>query len=1542
MLRDKLTELSEAANRAFLDDDLENALELYDQAIQLCPANHVLHSNRSATLLRLERFRESLDEAEQSILINPKWPKGYLRKGDALRGAKRIEESILAYCQGLAVGGGVEMIAALKDSLRHSLAKERLSVILDEDSGDDLEELRLDPFLLISIIGQEYLNSGFTAQATALLNLALEMDTADCKSVELKLSVFGALSFAYCQQKNYPKAIKYLEVQLDICRQLGELGKQLVIHSSIAKIAVLNDEITLATVHLEKQIEIMLAKGEDASDIRIHLCDLYIQLGRYQCAAQQLAAVGSNSFKSILGVVKLALAKNDTVVALNYCKRLKKASGNAMERAMATVLKCKCLLLRKETTMALNILRSAVARFETDEPSPEVVGQYFGILSECHLAVGQYCTARKWARKELKIATSTGSVELEADSLRNLSNIYQAVEDYPNAVILWYKYCSVIADRSIETRLSSLQLLANLYQKCGRFVEAEASLLQRLLLARKIGCHALVIDAHADMYQFYRALRNEEKSKEHWELAHKIFTEMDVVEREALIVEMSGDRCFDAGSLEEAIEAYDRCLMIVQEDGDLQKEARLCAKLGASHWSLYHADEALAYYQQSLAVCQQTSDLDSMLELYQAMANIHFRKGAMEECHSCLRCYLTLAGFLSKNVARLEAFISIGRTLLLRGRYKEAKKIFMKAFYLTTEKDRRRERGLIHGYIAECYLGLGDKAKASLNFCKQIPFFDDIDDIDGKCETLRHLIEEKQLTKDADWAMRLCKSRVNLSRLGSIDLQVEVLEESAEVAASLSHPQDAYKFLEKAVVLCVTNKYGNILALLLKLKNKYVKCGMKKKAVMLLRKYLVVVADFGQRVTMLFELGKLELQEGLVSNAIAHIVEAREACQDKNLKALCEYALACAFYAKKRYKDALYHMQNVNNLRSSQLASSNDRLELELALIEWQCNASDQAIQAVQHIASKNNSLIIHKFLDESCLYDLLNHDKLSRIAAIHWTMTRGDFVTARHLFNLHRDIYHNSLEYAADLALLYWHDQKFIESAEFLETYLGQCSEKDSDTWSDELSLIQFHSRQQALLDFLYVMLILSKYVVSADAVETVAVAESKFWRDIRNREQSMQYCIPSLQSTSECIKTLNSSLLYCLPVDHYKLLWHFKSGHAAKFCYLDSATTNELPLFYSQFLDQMLATGAITALDSEEFGLLINNSDLLVNVKWGVGTEKIHLTALHEKKYECSQKIPQIGILCAGVNFADTSWEHVSCSDDIDFICKAQVCSVVIIDFTKFAIDFDNILQYKMDIDVAILINSRRDELAGDFRLIGTRCVLDIKLHSFHLLVPFFEKLITGCTVEECLELLQMRDVRLFGDRGSKVRLGTAQLTRKALVNAHKHGLSSDWISEKDQKTLESFEGLPLKMQAYLLDMMSAPKTEEILISVEKLEDLYEQQGKGQVLSECSADDLQQVFVQLAHDEQLATLQFAKRVFADHLYCTCDDGSSIELCSDLDELMKSLVTKIRATRKKQRRRKFRTRGFHSEGENSRRSSLSENTDSEAVVVDVEFRDSE
>lgn len=72
---DKLITLSDVANRAFYDGNFEKALTLYNEAIQLNPTNFILYSNRSAIFLRLKCFRKSLDDAKQSLALNPKWAK---------------------------------------------------------------------------------------------------------------------------------------------------------------------------------------------------------------------------------------------------------------------------------------------------------------------------------------------------------------------------------------------------------------------------------------------------------------------------------------------------------------------------------------------------------------------------------------------------------------------------------------------------------------------------------------------------------------------------------------------------------------------------------------------------------------------------------------------------------------------------------------------------------------------------------------------------------------------------------------------------------------------------------------------------------------------------------------------------------------------------------------------------------------------------------------------------------------------------------------------------------------------------------------------------------------------------------------------------------------------------------------------------------------------------------------------------------------------------------------------------------------------------
>lgn len=74
----------------------------------------------------------------------------------------------------------------------------------------------------------------------------------------------------------------------------------------------------------------------------------------------------------------------------------------------------------------------------------------------------------------------------------------------------------------------------------------------------------------------------------------------------------------------------------------------------------------------------------------------------------------------------------------------------------------------------------------------------------------------------------------------------------------------------------------------------------------------------------------------------------------QNLKATCEYILACAYYDNRNYMEALYHMQNFENLQKNLSMNQKKMMKLELLLIEWNCNASDHAIEAIQNIVMES------------------------------------------------------------------------------------------------------------------------------------------------------------------------------------------------------------------------------------------------------------------------------------------------------------------------------------------------------------------------------------------------------------------------------------------------------------------------------------------------------------------------------------------------------------------------------------------------------------
>ncbi|KAK5581244.1 hypothetical protein RB653_001275 [Dictyostelium firmibasis] len=96
--------LKNNGNKAFYKHEYEMALHWYQLAIDVedvlhenAPKDqliaHTLYSNKSACNFNLKNFEESLKDAEKSIELAPQWPKGYLRKAQALEALNRKDEA---------------------------------------------------------------------------------------------------------------------------------------------------------------------------------------------------------------------------------------------------------------------------------------------------------------------------------------------------------------------------------------------------------------------------------------------------------------------------------------------------------------------------------------------------------------------------------------------------------------------------------------------------------------------------------------------------------------------------------------------------------------------------------------------------------------------------------------------------------------------------------------------------------------------------------------------------------------------------------------------------------------------------------------------------------------------------------------------------------------------------------------------------------------------------------------------------------------------------------------------------------------------------------------------------------------------------------------------------------------------------------------------------------------------------------------------------------------------------------------------------------
>ncbi|XP_049872197.1 small glutamine-rich tetratricopeptide repeat-containing protein alpha-like [Pectinophora gossypiella] len=94
-------ELKTKGNECVKNEKFIEAVLHYTQAIKLDPCNYVLYSNRSFAFLKLDQHYLSLQDANETVRLQPMWAKGYFRRAEVEAASGLHDEAIISYTRAL-------------------------------------------------------------------------------------------------------------------------------------------------------------------------------------------------------------------------------------------------------------------------------------------------------------------------------------------------------------------------------------------------------------------------------------------------------------------------------------------------------------------------------------------------------------------------------------------------------------------------------------------------------------------------------------------------------------------------------------------------------------------------------------------------------------------------------------------------------------------------------------------------------------------------------------------------------------------------------------------------------------------------------------------------------------------------------------------------------------------------------------------------------------------------------------------------------------------------------------------------------------------------------------------------------------------------------------------------------------------------------------------------------------------------------------------------------------------------------------------------
>ncbi|XP_044262434.1 STI1-like protein [Tribolium madens] len=123
--------LKELGNTAVKNQKYEEAILYYTQALKSDSNNYTLYSNRSLAFLKVQQYYFAMQDANETIRLNPNWPKGYFRKAEVEYSAKRYLEACESYQKALNLKpDDVNIMGALSRAKRQILKERKADEVI--------------------------------------------------------------------------------------------------------------------------------------------------------------------------------------------------------------------------------------------------------------------------------------------------------------------------------------------------------------------------------------------------------------------------------------------------------------------------------------------------------------------------------------------------------------------------------------------------------------------------------------------------------------------------------------------------------------------------------------------------------------------------------------------------------------------------------------------------------------------------------------------------------------------------------------------------------------------------------------------------------------------------------------------------------------------------------------------------------------------------------------------------------------------------------------------------------------------------------------------------------------------------------------------------------------------------------------------------------------------------------------------------------------------------------------------------------------------